>query len=111
MSNRLFEYTDFNIDGDRIVMAEVRNQTGLSFQIGNRFSVMVKTSDSELAFDFFRNYCPMLGLSEIKKGWLSYQKARRQRSDNLVSAFWNYFEGNKIKRIDRKGGAFQWVSN
>lgn len=50
-----FEYTDINIDGDRIVMTERECPTGTKFLIGNRFFFFVQTFDANKAFDFFRN--------------------------------------------------------
>lgn len=103
------EYTDFNIDGDLIAMTEKECPTGTKFLIGNRFFYFAQTFDADLAFDFFRNYCPLLTQKEIKKGWKAYKKAKAQRYDSTRSAFWNYFDGKRIKRLDRKGGCFMWI--
>ena len=108
--SELIEYTDINIDGDRIVMTEKECPTGIKFLIGNRFFFFVQTFDSSAAFDFFRNYVPMLSQDELKKGWESYLKAKTQRCDNVLNAFWNYFDGKTIKILDRKGGCFKWVA-
>ena len=107
---KLIEYADFNIDGDQIVMTEKECPTGIKFLIGNRFFFFVQTFDVEMAFDFFRNYCPLLSQDELKKGWDAYKKARKQKCDDVRNAFWNYFDGKTIKMLDRKGGCFQWVS-
>ena len=108
---KLIEYTDINIDGDRITMTEQECPTGTKFLIGSRFFFSVQTFDSSKAFDFFKNYAPMLSYGELKKGWECYQKANSQRVDSIASAFWNYFEGKSIKMLDRKGGCFQWVAS
>jgi hypothetical protein len=105
-----FEYTDINIDGDRIVMTERECPTGTKFLIGNRFFFFVQTFDANKAFDFFRNYAPLLSQDELKDGWLAYEKALNQRCDDISNAFWNYLEGKTIKMLDRKGGCFCWVS-
>lgn len=107
--NNFLAYTDVNIDGDTICMTEKECESGTKFLIGNRFFFFVQTFDASMAFDFFRNYCPMLSQSEFKKGWKAYKKAKNQRSTDTLSAFWNYFDGKRIKRIDRKGGVFKWV--
>jgi len=111
MGAELIEYTDFNIDGDFIVMTEKQCPTGIKFLIGNRFFFFVQTFDATLAFDFFKNYAPMLSQGELKKGWNAYNKARSQRCDNILNAFWNYLDGKSIKMLDRKGGCFKWVEN
>lgn len=84
--------------------------------IGSRFEHVIKINcaggyhDSKLhqAFDFFRNYAPLLNYSEISKGWQCYQKALKQRSDTVKSAFWNYMDGKRIVFCNRKQGVFWW---
>lgn len=109
MKTKPVEYTDINIDGDRIVMTEKECPTGTKFLIGGRFFYFVSTQNVDMAFDFFKNYCPMLKQSELKKAWAAYRKARLQRMDSTNNAFWHYFEGKRLKTIGRKAGSFEWV--
>lgn len=104
-----FEYTDINIDGERIVMTERECGSGVKFLIGNRFFFFVQTFNAQYAFDFFRNYAPLLSQAELKNGWIAYNKAKKQRCDSVNRAFWNFLDGKTIKMLDRKGGCFQWV--
>lgn len=86
--------------------------------IGNRFFNSIKCYPAQCGysnetvisfFDFYKNYAPLLDWEELKHGWKCYKKAKNQRSDDLETAFWNYFDGKKIKMIGRSGAVFEWV--
>ncbi len=101
------------------LMLEVFGEVGAvsKMTLGNRFFIAVKcyplNSDSpdqvNWFFDYYKNYAWLLDWHDLKKGWLCYQKAQKQRCDSVSSAFWNYFEGKRIKMAGRKGAVFKWV--
>ncbi|OEE37328.1 hypothetical protein A1QO_04270 [Vibrio genomosp. F10 str. ZF-129] len=84
--------------------------------IGSRFDVYIKSLSSgglhnsklNQIFNFFNHYLPLIDISEIGKAWQCYQKALSQKSDSINSAFWNYFEGKRIRFLDRKKTVFEW---
>ena len=112
-------YTSQTACGQALVLeffGEVGNIEKMT--IGNRFFISIKCYPAQcgydneqvnMFFDFYRNYAPLLSWEELKHGWSSYVKASKQRSDSLSNAFWNYLDGKRITRLDRKGSVFKWV--
>ena len=88
-------YTDLNLNGERIVMYEKPIKNGYMFYIGTRFESFVKTTNPDMAFDFFRNYATMLNVSDLKYSFQLYKKAIKQHSDGISiwSTFWKYKDG------------------
>ena len=120
MSNKSFEQFMSTTACGQALVLEVFGEVGKvsKMTIGNRFFTSIKAYPAQCGysnetvariFDFYRNYAPLLDWEELKKGWECYQKAKQQRSDNLNSAFWNYFDGKRLKIIGRKGAVFEWV--
>ena len=111
-------YTSTTACGQTLVI-EVFGDVGEvhKMTLGNRFFIAVKCypqncENHDLVtwfFDFYNNFAPLLDWEELKKGWLCYQKAKKQRCDNYRNAFWNYFDGKRIRFIGRKKAVFQWV--
>ncbi len=112
-------YSDRSIC-DHHIELEVYGDVGrvTKISMGSRFDEYIKCypqlNDNyqqaiEFAFDFFRNYAPLLNLGELKFGWECYKKAQNQRCDSVQNAFWQYLEGKSIKMVGRKGSVFKWV--
>ncbi|WP_182038884.1 hypothetical protein [Vibrio alginolyticus] len=111
-------YISYTICGQRLVLEVFGEPSSVSkMTLGNRFFTVVKclpsnSDNAELVswfFDYYNNYAPLLEWGELKKGWSCYQKAKKQRSDSFRSAFWNYFDGKRLKLIGRKGSVFVWI--
>jgi hypothetical protein len=86
--------------------------------LGNRFCDTIKSyplqhndyqSAINMMFEFYHHYAPLLQYEELAKGWHCFTKAKRFHSDTTQHVFWNLMDGKKLKRLDRKGGVFQWV--
>jgi len=112
-------YNSYSLCGNALVL-EVFGEVGKidKMTIGGRFFTSTKCFPEKCRFhnepvicffDFFRNYAPLLELDELQHGWKCYQRAKKQRSDTLQSAFWNYYGGKRIKMLGRKGAVFKWV--
>ncbi|MBY7854393.1 hypothetical protein KW429_11855 [Vibrio fluvialis] len=111
-------YTSVTACGQALVL-ELFGDVGAvtKMTLGNRFFITVKcypmnSNNADLVrwfFDYFKHYAPLLAWEELKRGWVCYQKAQRQRCDSLNSAFWHYFDGKRIKMIGRKGAVFMWT--
>lgn len=111
-------YTSMTACGQTLVLevfGEVGNVQKLT--LGNRFFITAKcypknSDNKELVnwfFDYYNNFAPLLEWEELKRGWVCYQKAKKQRCDNHHNAFWNYLDGKRIKMLGRKGATFMWV--
>lgn len=111
-------YTSVTACGQTLVL-EVFGEVGAvhKMTLGNRFFIAVKchpmnSNNPELLkwfFDFYNNFAPLLEWEELKLGWKCYKKAKSQRCDSFENAFWNYFDGKRLKLIGRKGAVFKWV--
>lgn len=96
------------------VFGEVGKVTKMT--LGNRFFIKVKcypsnSDNPEMVnwmFDYYKNFAPLLSWEELKRGWLCYLKARKQRLDDHAHAFWMYMDGKRIK-VGKKGSVFEWV--
>lgn len=120
MQNKPLErFISHTVCGQTLVL-EVFGDVGRieKMTIGNRFFISIRCypvqcechdEQVEMFFDFYRNYSPLLTWEELRNGWSCYKKARKQRSDDLSNAFWNYLDGKRLKLIGRKGAAFKWV--
>lgn len=106
-------FNDTNIDGETIMLAVMDTQ----LLVGNRFEANVRIPLGGMehenkekirwALDFFRNYACLLRRDELKRGWQCYQRAKKQLSTGMSSAFWHYLDG---KRLVRRGkSVIQWV--
>jgi hypothetical protein len=107
------KYTEINIDGETIIMEleDHRITIGNRFELNLRIQLNGTTRENKdkikSAFHFFHNYAILFSRRELKKAWNCYVKADNQRSDNLRHAFWNYWDGKRIRR--RGKSVFQWV--
>ncbi len=91
-------FNDTDINGEPLIM-DVFGEPGdvSKLTIGNRFCVAVKchpnnNSNPELTqwfIDYYRSYAILLSWSELKSGWHSYLKAKRMKTGQLNSNFWN----------------------
>lgn len=119
MNNVLPEtYSSETLCGQRLILEVFGEPNSVTkMTLGNRFFYAVKcfpsnSKNQELVnwfFDYYKNYAWLLNWEELKKGWVCYQKARKQRHDSVSSAFWNYFDGKSIKVISRAKGRFEWI--
>lgn len=119
MNNEWSEkYTSQTLCGQVLVLRVVGEPGSVSkMTLGDQFYPVIRCfplrgNNPELIhwfFDFYKNYACLLQWHEIKRGWICYQKAKKQRSDNVPNAFWNYFDGKRIKMVGRKGAVFKWV--
>ena len=81
-------------------------ESGL-FTLETAFVILVKSKDAKMFFDFANNYVCYVELKDVKQAWVCYKKARKQRLDNTLNAFFNYLDGKRI--VKRGKGVFQWV--
>ncbi|MDP2566461.1 hypothetical protein [Pseudoalteromonas marina] len=118
MNNQFERYTNSTMD--QTIQMEFFGKVGKvsKITIGSRFERLITIRPSEFgtnvsavnqAFDFFNNIAPLLDYAELSQAWKKYTKACKQGSYETHYAFWNYMDGKKIKRIDRKGAVSQWV--
>ena len=112
-------YTNATID--QAVFMEMFGEVGrvTSITIGSRFERIIIMRPGEFgmnvpavtkAFDFFNNIVPTLYYRELPRAWEMYQRACKQRSCETHVAFHHFMEGRRMKRLDRKGGVFEWVT-
>lgn len=118
MKNPFEQYTNSTMN--QTIHMEFFGQVGevSKITIGSRFEKLITIRPTEFgtnvcainrSFDFFNNVAPLLDYAELRNAWKNYTKACRQRSYETHYAFWNYMDGKKIKRLDRKGSVSQWV--
>jgi len=112
-------FKETNID-QRTLVLEVYGQVGsvAKMCIGTRFENFISIyparsedyqSSIDSAFDFFRNYAPLLEVEELKESWSIYKKALMQKTDTVSNAFWNMRDGKTIKFLNRQKTAFEWI--
>jgi hypothetical protein len=96
-------FRETNIDGETILM----QIDGNVIRFGNRFEqnckihigafAWQKSRDVREAFDFFRNYAPLLKRSELKTGLRCYRRAANQQHDHTRNAFWRFMDEYRIQ--------------
>lgn len=79
-------YRETTCEGKEVTMEVF----GEKFHLRDRFNTFAVIDNAELAFDFFRNYVPLLEFSELIRGWDCYKRACEQEKLPKAEAFWQY---------------------